>query len=177
MRQARLGVMVFCGSLFTFLMRRYIRVLLLLVSVLLLFGGWQLGRPYLFIRGEGKTIAALPAAAGDELVIRFIHSVQKTPVEEYLAVEDGGLVLKKTRYRSLGVGLPFLATEGSFKGEDGWFVFDNMNRKFPSLSLRPGVGTRLTAEFSGREYRLYELLPLGARVDISIGRYYEKLCR
>ena len=80
---------------------------LLLVSVMFVLGGWQLGRPYLFIKGEGKTIAALPAAAGDELLVGFIHSVQKTPVEEYLVVEDDGLMLKKTRYRSLGVGLPF----------------------------------------------------------------------
>ncbi len=110
-------------------------------------------------------------------LVGFIHSVQKTPVEEYLVVEDDGLMLKKTRYRSLGVGLPFLETEGVFKSEEGWFVFENMNRKFSSLSLRPGVGTRLTVTFSGQEYRLYELVPVGEKVDISLGRYYERLFR
>lgn len=167
----------FSGSSFFVRMNKHKRMFLLLVSVMFVLGGWQLGRPYLFIKGEGKTIAALPAAAGDELLVGFIHSVQKTPVEEYLVVEDDGLMLKKTRYRSLGVGLPFLETEGVFKSEEGWFVFENMNRKFSSLSLRPGVGTRLTVTFSGQEYRLYELVLVGEKVDISLGRYYERLFR
>ena len=41
-------------------------------------------------------------------VLSFIHSVQKTPVHEYFVISgDNKLVLDKTTYHSLGVGLPF----------------------------------------------------------------------
>ena len=101
--------------------------------------------------------------------IRFLHSVQKTPVWENLQVEqDGTLTLLSTRYQSFGVGLPFLESEGDFHEEGDYFVFDHMNRHFPQLTLRTGVGTRLTLSVAGREYRLYEAYPPGTRVDIVV---------
>ena len=95
--------------------------------------------------------------------------MQKTPVWENLQVEqDGTLTLLSTRYQSFGVGLPFLESEGDFHEEGDYFVFDHMNRHFPQLTLRTGVGTRLTLSVAGREYRLYEAYPPGTRVDIVV---------
>ena len=61
-------------------------------------------------------IAAAPAYPGQALSISFIHSVQKTPVEEYLTVNDSmsELVLNSTRYHSFGVGLPLWKAMGNF---------------------------------------------------------------
>jgi len=90
----------------------------------------------------------LAAQVKDEvpLTIRFIHSVQKTPVEEFLTVHaDGHFHLTGTRYQSHGVGLPFLPEEGQFRREGDYFVLD-MERDYPSLSLRTGVGTQLRIE-------------------------------
>ena len=105
-----------------------------------------LSRPYLFVKAGGNRVAMIQAEPGTSFAIRFIHSVQKTPVEEYLAVDaDGhGFVLHSTKYQSFGVGLPFLEGEGDFRQEGDYYIMDNMERHFPSLTLRTGVGTKLT---------------------------------
>ena len=103
-------------------------------------------------------IAAAPAYPGQALSISFIHSVQKTPVEEYLTVDDSmsELVLNSTRYHSFGVGLPFMESDGEFYQDGDDFVMDHMNRHFDSLSLRTGLGTKLTLELDNQSYQVYE---------------------
>ena len=106
-----------------------------------------LSAPALIMEADGHR-DVLAAQVKDEvpLTIRFIHSVQKTPVEEFLTVHaDGHFHLTSTRYQSHGVGLPFLPEEGQFRREGDYFVLD-MERDYPSLSLRTGVGTQLRIE-------------------------------
>lgn len=119
----------------------------------------------------------LAAQIRDEvpLTIRFIHSVQKTPVEEFLTVyADGRFHLTGTRYRSHGVGLPFLAEEGDFRMEGDYFVLD-MDRDYLALSLRTGVGTELRIEAGGRAFPLYEMYPAGTRIDLAVEPLYRAL--
>ena len=128
-------------------------------------------RPLLVVESEqGALLYAEKAYAGMPVTIRFIHSVQKTPVEEDLRVDEelSGFVLEATRYQSFGVGLPFLASEGEFRTEGDHFVMEGMERRFPQLSLRTGVGTELTLVLDGTEERLFEKLPAGSRVDLYV---------
>ena len=94
----------------------------------------------------------------------------KTPVEEYLTVDDSlsELVLNSTRYHSFGVGLPFMESDGEFYQDGDDFVMDHMNRHFDSLSLRTGLGTKLTLELDNQSYPVYENHEPGYRVDIFI---------
>ena len=149
----RLGVRIFLAAL----------VLAALVDFL--------ARPLLVVESEqGALLYAERARAGMPVVIRFIHSVQKTPVEEDLRVNDelSGFVLDATRYQSFGVGLPFLASEGEFRVDGDFFIMDGMERRFPRLSLRTGAGTELTLVLDGTEERLFEKLPVGSRVDLTV---------
>lgn len=148
--------------------------------VILLLGGiWWGGSPRLFIVGEQGLIATMPAYQGKPLEISFIHSVQKTPVEEYLEISEdlSQIVLKSTRYHSFGVGLPFQEADAIFYQDGDDFVMDNMNRRFDSLSLRTGVGTQLTVNADGRAFPMYEMFPPGYRIDIFVapGIYYVKV--
>lgn len=127
---------------------------------------------YISYDGGGKSYSA---RAGMDIHLRFIHSVQKTPVEEFLTLspDRNSFELLYTRYQSFGVGLPFLPTEGKLRQEGDYFIMDGMGRHYPSLSLRPGLGTELTVWIEGDEYRLYEMLPLGSRVDLYIAPRYQ----
>lgn len=147
-------------------------VWLCLLGILLGIGN-VLSQPCLFVMAAGEIAAITPAYKGTPVSIRFIHSVQKTPVLENLAVAaDGqGLLLHSTKYQSFGVGLPFLASEGSFHEEGDYFVFDHMERYFPKLTLRTGVGTKLTLYLRGREYPLYEKYPPGTAIDIFVSPF------
>lgn len=137
---------------------------------------WVQTLPCLFVRSGAAVLTVVPATAGMPVTIHFIHSVQKTPVWENLVVnkQKDGFVLQSTKYQSFGVGLPFLESEGNFHVEGDYFVMDQMERQFPSLSLRTGVGTQLTVSVCSQEYRLYEVLAPGSRIDIYIAPYYTR---
>lgn len=133
--------------------------------------------PCLVVRAAGERVAIVEARPGLPFSIHFIHSVQKTPVLENLEVNDthDGFTLLSTKYQSFGVGLPFLEEEGDFREEGNYYVFDHMDRHFRDLSLRTGVGTKLTLTLNGRTYRLYERYAPGTRIDLAIMPLYRGL--
>ncbi len=136
---------------------------------------WYVTRPYFFTASGSNILSAVPAEPGLSFSTRFIHSVQKTPVEEFFVVNDtlNGFVLKSTRYQSFGVGLPFLGSEGNFRHEGNFFVMDDMNRPIGELLLRPGLEMTEFTLIIGRErYPLYERVLPGATVHLWVGPYY-----
>lgn len=149
-------------------------LLLAIVIVCSLF--YLFTRPFLFFSSDAGVLLAVPASPGTAFSIRFIHSVQKTPVQENLIINDAkdGFILQSTKYQSFGVGLPFLLSEGNFRQEGDYFIFDDMERHFPSLSLRTGVGTQLTILYKGTAYPFYENLPPGSRITLIIAPYYAR---
>ena len=132
-----------------------------------------LSAPALFLQADGQKIV-LARQIRDEgpFTIHFIHSVQKTPVEEFLTAHaDGHFHLAGTRYQSHGVGLPFLPEEGAFRQEGDCFVLD-MERDYKELSLRTGVGTELTITAGERTIPVYEMYPVGTRIDLVVAPLY-----
>ena len=132
-----------------------------------------LSAPALFLQADGKKIV-LVRQIRDEVpfMIRFIHSVQKTPVEEFLTAHaDGHFHLSGTRYQSHGVGLPFLPEEGAFRQEGEYFILD-MERDYAELSLRTGVGTELTITVGDQIIPAYEMYPVGTRIDLVVAPLY-----
>ncbi|WP_314665496.1 DUF1850 domain-containing protein [uncultured Selenomonas sp.] len=151
-------------------MRAY---LIALAAAVLLVAFDILSAPALFLQVDGqKTILVRQIRDEVPLTIHFIHSVQKTPVEEFLTAHaDGHFHLTGTRYQSHGVGLPFLPEEGNFRREGDYFVLD-MDRDYNELSLRTGVGTQLTIEADGARIPVYEMYPVGTRVDLVVAPLY-----
>ncbi len=115
-----------------------------------------------------EIVATVAAEKNTALVISFIHSVQKTPVIEELEFDGEDFILLRTRYKSQGVGLPFMESDGVFREEGDWFVMDNMNRRIKNLSLRTGVGTELTLEIGGEKIELYKKYPPGTKINFEI---------
>ena len=131
---------------------------------------WAATRPRIAVLSESGVLASCPADAGTEFSTRFIHSVQKTPVEEFFSVNErqDGFILLRTRYQSFGVGLPFLPSDGSFRRENDAFVMDGMNRPMREIDLRPGVSTELTLFLPDETILLYDRVPLGSLVRVAI---------
>lgn len=120
------------------------------------------------VDGAEEIITRVKAKENLSLVISFIHSVQKTPVIEELEFDGEDFVLLRTKYKSHGVGLPFMESDGDFREENGIFIMDNMNRKIKNLELRTGVGTQLTIILDGKEFKLYEKFPPGTKIKFKI---------
>lgn len=122
--------------------------------------------PKIFIGTENKAVAVVNASENLPLTIEFTHSVQKTPVIEELEYKNGEFVLRRTKYKSQGVGLPFDAGDGKFYRDGDRFIFDDMNRHFKNLELRTGKGTRLKIILDEKTYELYRNFPLGTKIIV-----------
>ena len=122
--------------------------------------------PKIFIGTENLTVAVVDARENLPLTIEFTHSVQKTPVIEELTLHADEFILRRTKYKSQGVGLPFDASDGNFHRDGEWFIMDDMNRPIKNLELRTGKGTRLKITLDGREFKLYEKFPLGTKIFV-----------
>ena len=151
-------------------MRAY---LIALAAAVLLVAFDILSAPALFLQADGqKTHLVRQIRDAAPFTIHFIHSVQKTPVEEFLTAHaDGHFHLAGTRYQSHGVGLPFLPEEGNFRREGDYFVLD-MERDYQELSLRTGVGTELTIAAGEQIIPAYEMYPVGTRIDLVVAPLY-----
>ena len=122
-------------------------------------------QPKIFVGTDNHAVAVINSRENLPVTIKFIHSVQKTPVIEELELKNGEFVLVRTKYQSQGVGLPFDAADGTFHRDGNWFIFD-MNRKFHDLELRTGKCTQLTIILDGKTYELYKIFPIGTKIIV-----------
>ena len=149
----------------------------MIVCVIVTVGGWFVRQDYLFGQTADGFIIRQRVRPGTPVTLVYRHSVQKTMIHEYLEVNDmaTGLVLKSTKYQSMGVGLPFSKEDGDFREEDGWFILDNMNRPYPELSIRNGVTNEEKVYVGDTEYDLASLMPLGKELHLYVAPLYQVL--
>jgi hypothetical protein len=99
--------------------------------------------------------------------LRYVHSVEKTPViETFQVLDDGNLMLTSTAYQSYGVGLPSLPEEGTLTISDGWLILKNLQRLYPDIRLRVGPEAGVSLEVENRTYPIYQWYPAGSLVII-----------
>ena len=87
-------------------------------------------------------------------------------VETFRVREDGILLLVSTAYKSYGVGLPSLPSEGKLTIRDGWFVLENLQREYRDIRLRVGPEAAVLLEQDQQSHPLHEWYPAGSLVII-----------
>lgn len=96
---------------------------------------------------RGVKLASLPLPDGT-FVHSYIHSINRTRVDEYLRVDGHQFVLYELQYDSYGVGMPSGAEDG-FRLENGRFVLA-MHREFSRIDVWispvPGHGVVIGGE-------------------------------
>jgi hypothetical protein len=76
-----------------------------------------------------------------EFYISFIHSVNKTPVNEYYSISEGKLILKRATFYSYGAGMPEI---GEYESDEprivnGQIQLDNINKRFDKFTYFAGT--------------------------------------
>ncbi|GBD29805.1 hypothetical protein HRbin32_00897 [bacterium HR32] len=99
--------------------------------------------------------------------LRYVHSVERTPVVERYRVWDRSLWLEGMRFQSLGWGLP---AEG-FVRRGGWFETTGPPRRMDGLVLRVSHQVRPELAAGQQTLPLYRRVPDGAalRLEVSSG--------
>lgn len=122
---------------------------------------------------DGHTRILLPLGNGSMFAIRYVHSVARTPVEDWFAVSDGCLYLEKTVYQDFGAGLPHMPEGGQrMTTADGHVVISGFHRALPRFDLRVGRIARHTLilpDAGGwRELPLDRVAPPGAALTFRV---------
>jgi hypothetical protein len=111
---------------------------------------------------DGKVVFSRSAPTGFSFILRYIHSVEQTPVEGEYRIVGGCIRQWEERVRSHNAGLPADAPRNGrfFSGED-WMHVQGGRAVFPSIRYRVGnsiLGRNVLA-LAGEEIELYKLYP------------------
>ncbi len=124
--------------------------------------------PVLIIKSDrGATIARLPLYDG-QFIHHFIHSVHKTPVDEYFEVHGTNLELTKVKYDTYGVGMPSDGGE-AFTIENGRFVV-TMHRTFSHIPIRVSIVPDHGIIVGGTLFPFTRWVPQESAITLSAGR-------
>ncbi len=121
------------------------------------------------IRGSGFPNVLLPLDETTQISLRFMHSVEKTPVVEEFSVQGQGLVLVATSFQSLGAGLGGL-DDKELLLDGNCFQVRDLSRPVGRLVLRVSELTAHSLVCGQQTIDLFPLVPDGGRVEIGVRR-------
>ncbi|TDO85273.1 uncharacterized protein DUF1850 [Halanaerobium saccharolyticum] len=104
--------------------------------------------------------------AGDNFVIKYQHSVARTPVLEFFEIKDGKILLTGTEYQSYGAGLPTSAEQGDYIVENDRFYIKNIDQFLPEIMLRVSDYAEHEFIFNQESFKLYKNLKTGTLLQI-----------
>jgi hypothetical protein len=108
----------------------------------------------------GGIVLAVPMYTDHTFNTEFLHSVEKTLVQEYYTlVPEHTFLLTGTDYVSYGAGLPFSASDGHYELEDGLIRITDMDRPVPYISLMYVTFIDYKLVYHGQVYALADYIP------------------
>lgn len=101
---------------------------------------------------SGERLLEVPVSDGDEIVLSYTHSVEKTAVKDVYTVDGTDLRMVRMVFSSYGAGLPSEAAVT--RTEDGFVV--SVDRSFERLHVVPGSIAGHELVVGDRRYDLVE---------------------
>jgi hypothetical protein len=139
----------------------------------MLFASNQQAAPQLVVRNFStrEIIASIKVKAGDKFTLRYVHSVDKTPIfEEFRLDPDKGLVLEKTWFTMFGAGLGQWPGHGHLSQNKEWITIADIEQPLGSFILRIGaLSVGHTIIYHGRKINLSRRAP-GVRALVEFVR-------
>ncbi|MGD9569347.1 MAG: DUF1850 domain-containing protein [Sedimentibacter sp.] len=92
-----------------------------------------------------------------DFYISFIHSVNKTPVNEYYRIEHDKFIAYKTTFYSYGAGMPEISEIPGAQikfNEYGLIEIDNINREFIEFTYMVGTYADHTLHTESESFKL-----------------------
>jgi hypothetical protein len=131
---------------------------------------WPLFPVLEIVDGRGGDVAfCARVQPGEEVVLSFVHSVNRRPVYDTLRVEADHLVIVRSRFDTFGAGMPEASTQdGTLTvAEDGWLEW-TVNRPTPGITVRVGRVADHTVHYKGRDIRLSDLAEPGSALTLRV---------
>ncbi len=89
----------------------------------------------------GEIYGEFPLNKGDGFSVEFIHSVNKSPLEDFYEIRDDGIYVVKTRYYGFGAGVQTELEDGQKleMEEDGSMVITGFEHRIEDLQYIVGT--------------------------------------
>jgi hypothetical protein len=109
----------------------------------------------------GPPLISLPLTAGERFTLRYLHSVNGTPVwEEHYADATGDIYLSEERCIIFGAGMGHWPGHGTLVGRDSLQVIEHIDRRLGEFVVRVGDHTCAQTIVCGEHsLRLSDLAP------------------
>ena len=152
----------------SFLWRRLVWLLLIFAFFSLLFFLFRKACVIRFTnRTRGETFFSREVSPGDRFTLTYVHSVQKTPVYEVYGIDGrGAVVLRETRVKSLGYGLPAPTPDNHYLLEGEFLVIRDMNRRIGTLLIRVSFHQPMELSFGERVFDLQQCGRAGDLIEV-----------
>jgi len=146
---------------------KIIFALLMIVVLIYIFSDLKIARgKILVILNEESGVEHFLKIPDSQFTLNFIHSVHHTPVYEIFEIDEkNNIILKETRFYSLGVGMPYSDEGGTFTNNNGEFVL-NFSRKFANLCFRVSPIPQHAIEIGDKKYPLLNFAEPEQRIKI-----------
>ncbi|KUG02995.1 hypothetical protein ASZ90_019607 [hydrocarbon metagenome] len=143
------------------------------IIILILLTASMIQIPALVISEQrGDELLIIPLLNGRDFDYQYIHSVQKTPVQEHFtAAPDNQLLLTSTTYQSFGVGLPFMPGEGTLEHIDGKYVLSGINRKFNHINIGFITLAHQELSYNGKCYSFQDHFVSGTILVVEVKQF------
>lgn len=121
----------------------------------------------------GKVLYSRGVKPEDVFSVKYLHSVNKSPVEDFFQIQqDYSLMLKKTSFKSFGAGVPFETDPGqTLKMYEDRMEIEGIDRKLDRYLLFVGIVADHTLYFKGEEVHLDTLTAPQTTVRFEAGTY------
>lgn len=96
-----------------------------------------------------------------EFVVSFRHSVNRTPVNEFIRIEGNAFIVYKTTFYSYGAGMPEYepGSRQKLTIDNGLVQIENIDRKLDSFTYMVGTYAEHTLSYKDKSMKLSELVP------------------
>ncbi|HYE82973.1 MAG TPA: DUF1850 domain-containing protein [Clostridia bacterium] len=141
-------------------MKKYIFAVSFAVLIVLILNIPMHGR---FTISNGKTgeIAYIDEIENvGEFVVSFRHSVNRTPVNEFIRIQGNKFIVYKTTFYSYGAGMPEFDGSGKQKVtiDNGLVLIENIDRELESFAYMVGTYADHIFSYGDKSIRLSEFI-------------------
>lgn len=107
-----------------------------------------------------------------EFTVSFRHSVNRTPVNEFIRIQKNKFIVYKTTFYSYGAGMPEYDLQGKQKItiNDGLVKIENIDRELESFTYIVGTYAEHTLSYKDKSVKLSEFIEPQSPAFFSITR-------
>lgn len=144
-----------------------------ILAIMLLFLNMPLWVKFVISNGETGEIVYIDEVSNvKEFVVSFRHSVNRTPVNEFVRVKENGFVVYKTTFYSYGAGMPEYDAQSNQKLtiNNGLVQIENIDRELKSFTYLVGTYADHTLSYGDKIIKLSTLVEPQNPAFFSINR-------